>query len=578
VQEIHRAYIAAGAEIIETNTFGANRFRLAAHGLEDRVRDINLRGAKIAREAREIGGLPVFVAGSVGPIGRPLAPLGVATPDDAESAFREQVLALLEGGVDLLMLETFSDIEEIRRAVLAAKAVCDLPIVAQMSFNDEAETPTGARPEDVTVELERLAVDVIGANCCVGPAATLSVLQRMRISAKGSLSVQPNAGYPGYAGGRFVYFASPAYFADYAGQFVDSGATLIGSCCGTTPEHTAAMAAALRERGALAPQRTTVAVTHARPAAEERQAAPEAAGPSTVRAKLTNGRFVVSVEIDPPKGANPTKALQGAAYLKEVGVDCINIADSPMARVRMSGIGLAYLIQERVGLETIIHFTTRDRNLMGLQSDLLGAHAVGIRNVLALTGDPPRLGDYPSATAVFDVDSIGLITILKRMNEGKDWTGNAIGQGTTFLVACALDMQRCLDDAKEMERFRRKMDAGADFVMSQPIYDIAVLRQFLDRYGDAHGQIAVPHLLGVMPLQSSRHTEFLHNEVPGISIPDWARERMRAAGERGLQEGLEMAQELLAEAQQYVQGAYLMPSFGRYEIVGELVKALNKES
>ena len=577
VQEIHRLYIAAGAELIETNTFGANRFRLAAHGLDAKVRDINLRGAKIAREAREVSGQPVFVAGSVGPIGRPLAPLGTASPGDAERAFREQIEALLEGGVDLLMLETFSDVEEIRLAVLAAKAACDLPIVAQMSFNDEAETPAGTRPEDVATDLERLGVQVVGANCCVGPAATLGVLQRMRNAAHIPLSVQPNAGYPGYAGGRFVYFASPAYFADYARQFVESGATVIGSCCGTTPEHTAAMATALRSRSALPSQHTTFAMPHSLPVREERPAVPEEAGQSTLRAKLATGRFVVSVEIDPPKGANPTKALQGAAYLKEIGVDCINIADSPMARIRMSGIGLAYLIQERIGLETIIHFTTRDRNLMGLQSDLLGAHAVGIRNVLALTGDPPRLGDYPSATAVFDVDSIGLVTILKRMNEGKDWAGNAIGQGTSFLVACALDMQRCLDDEKEMERFRRKLEAGADFVMSQPIYDIGVLRQFLARYSDAHDQIGVPHVLGIMPLQSSRHTEFLHNEVPGISIPDWARQRMRAAGERGLQEGLAMSQELLAEAQQYVQGAYLMPSFGRYELVGEVVKALNKQ-
>lgn len=575
VQEIHRAYLAAGAEIIETNTFGANRFRLAMHGLEGRVRDINLRGAKIAREAREISGTPAFVAGSVGPSGRLFEPVGTLTPQAAHAAFKEQIEGLLEGGVDLLILETFSSLSEMREALLAAREVCDLPVIAQMSFNDETETPGGHGPEDVAAALEGLGAAVVGANCCVGPALTLTVLQRMRTAAHGKLSVQPNAGYPGYLGGRFVYYASPAYFAGYARQFIESGATIIGSCCGTTPEHTAAMAEVLRQMDSSAPVRTQTHTALPSTAAESPQPAP-AAGQSTVRARLAADAFVVSVEIDPPKGANPAKALQGAAYLKELGVDCINIADSPMARVRMSGIGLAYLIQERTGLETIIHFTTRDRNLMGLQSDLLGAHAVGIRNVLALTGDPPRLGDYPSATAVYDVDSIGLIAILKRLNEGKDWAGNSIGQGTAFTIACALDMQRCLDNPKEMERFRRKLEAGADFVMSQPIYDVAVLRRFLERYHEHYGALGRPLLLGVMPLQSSRHTEFLHNEVPGIAIPDAVRERMRKAGEHGLQEGLAMAQDLLAAAQEHVQGAYLMPSFGRYEMVGELVKVLRR--
>lgn len=571
VQDVHRAYIAAGAEIIETNTFGANSYRLAAHGLESKVREINLRGAKAAREAREIAGAPIFVAGSVGPIGRPLAPIGTVAPEEARAAFRQQIEGLLEGGVDLLVLETFSDVEEMRQAVLAAKEACDLPLVAQMSFNDEVETPGGTRPDDAATALEALGVDVVGANCCVGPAVTLTVLQRMRAATRCKLSVQPNAGYPSYAGGRFVYYASAVYFADYARQFAEAGASIIGSCCGTTPEHTAAMAAALRDMGTPTVSRVHVAPT-VTPAIEERPAPAEAAGKASLRAKLAAGRFVISVEIDPPKGINPAKALQGAAYLKEVGVDCINIADSPMARVRMSCIGLAYLLQERVGMETIIHYTTRDRNLMALQSELVGAYAIGIRNVLALTGDPPRLGDYPNATAVYDVDSIGLITIITRLNEGRDSANNSIGQKTTFLIGCALDMQRCLDDDQEMARFRRKVQAGADFVMSQPIYDMAVLRQFVERYGD----IGRPHLLGIMPLQSSRHAEFLHNEVPGITIPDPVRERMRKAGEHGLHAGLSMAQELLGEAQSYVQGTYLMPSFGRYELVGELVKALQR--
>jgi methionine synthase / methylenetetrahydrofolate reductase(NADPH) len=599
IQSIHREYISAGAQIIETNTFGANRARLEAYHLEERVREINFRAVKLACEAREITGQPVFVAGAVGPSGRPLQAPDEHRLSELRAIFREQIEALLEGGADLLILETFSSLAELRQAVLAAKEAGGVPIVAQMSFYEDGHTLSGQSPTRVAAVLDDLGVDVMGSNCSVGPAATLDVLQEMitaiqqhsdNPSAPHLFSAQPNAGLPARIGNRFFYMATPDYFADYALRFARAGVRLIGGCCGTTPRHIAAMRKALDEQYGAA----TSFITDAGKESEQPKEGEKANGKVTIaglieeeiilpqegtktglQEKLATGEFVVSVELDPPKGLNPAKILEGAALLQKAGVDCINIADSPMARVRMGCIGLARLIQDHLKVETIIHFTTRDRNLMALQSELLGAHAMGIRNILALTGDPLRLGDYPNTTGVWDVDSIGLMQVIRGMNEGHDAAGSSIGGKASFHIGAALNLNMTdAETEQEIEKYRRKIEAGAQFIMTQPIYELAPLLRFLERAGKP----PIPLLLGCIPLHSSRHAEYLHNEVPGITIPDDVRARMRAAGEHGHEEGLKLAQELLVAARTLVQGVYLMPSYGRYDVVSKLTRMLTTQS
>jgi methionine synthase I (cobalamin-dependent)/5,10-methylenetetrahydrofolate reductase len=607
IQSIHREYISAGAQIIETNTFGANRLSLAAYGLEGRVREINFQGVRRAIEAREIVGLPVFIAGAVGPSGRPLL-----APDDerlreVRAVFREQIEALQEGGVELLILETFTSLAELRQAVLAAQEVGGLPIVAQVSFGEDGRTLSGQSAASVARELYDLGVDVIGANCGVGPAMTLDALQEMIAALPGEaqesrqgeqparlplFSAQPNAGLPTRIGSRFFYVSTPDYFADYAVRFARAGVRLIGGCCGTTPRHIEAMRRALDAHygtgdGGVAPaaavkspgQPAPPAVVRLRPERrppvgalpEEEVILPQEGTKTRLQQKLEAGEFVISVELDPPMGLNPSKILTGAAQLQQDGVDCINIADSPLARVRMSCIALARLIQDHLGLETIIHFTTRDRNLMALQSELLGAHALGLRNILALTGDPLRVGDYPNTTGVWDVDSVGLIRIIRGMNEGHDAAGGSIGARACFHIGAALNLNVSGEEAeRELEKYRRKLEAGAHFIMTQPIYELAPLERFLERVG----RPPVPLILGCIPLHSARHAEFLHNEVAGISIPEHVRKRMHAAGDQGSEEGLRLAQELLLEARHLVQGVYLLPSYRRYDIVGRLARLL----
>ncbi len=568
VLAIHRDYIAAGADIIETNTFGANRFRLAEHRLESRVRDINFRGAKLASEAREISGVPVLIAGSIGPTGRAQMPYGLIDPEGVQAAFREQIEALLEGGVDLLIFETISALDEMRVAIQAAREVSDLPIVASMTFSDDGRTLAGHSPQEVVNTLQGLGVDVIGVNCSVGPRRVLDVLAEMREYTAGvQLSGQPNAGWPMQVGDRVIYPSSPDYFANYLTEALDIGVRLVGGCCGTTPAHIQAMRAALNARAhASAP-----VVVSAPPQRKIELLPPEE--PTQLARKI--GRdFVVSVELDPPRGLNPEKMLAGARLLKEAGVDAVNVADSPMARVRMSALALCFLVQTEVGVETILHFTTRDRNLMGLQSDLLGAHALGVRNILALTGDPPSLGDYPDATAVYDIDSTGLAKVLHSMNEGTDALGSPIGMQASFTIAVAVDPTR--DDLpQEADRLRRKIGGGADLVMTQPVYEMATWREFLAIYEERHGPLTVPVMLGILPLQSHRHTEFLYNEVPGIRPTDDIRERMRLAGNQGRKVGVEIAQELLLEARDEVHGVYIMPSFHRFETAAEVLDVLH---
>jgi methionine synthase I (cobalamin-dependent)/5,10-methylenetetrahydrofolate reductase len=569
VQGIHSEYLAAGADCIETNTFGANRFKLGVHGLGARVREINLHGAKLARDVRESMGRDIFVLGSVGPLGKYLAPLGSIEPDEARAAFREQAEGLLEGGVDAFIVETFSDLIEMRLAVEAIRAITDLPIVTQVAFTDDGVTFLGRTAAEVVRTLRELPIQAVGANCSVGSSVLYDILEQMLPEA-GDLPVviQPNAGLPSRVGERLIYLSSPAYMADYAARMIAAGARMVGGCCGTTPPHIRAMREALDRH---APRRGAARVEsrkRARPEAVEAPGITTHVPPTLLQRRLEAGEFLVTVELDPPRGHNIEKLVQGAKLLKERGVEIVDINDGSLGRVRMSVLPTAILVREATGLDINMHFTCRDRNLMGIQADLLGAHAMDIRNILAMTGDPPRTGDYVNATAVFDVDAIGLIRILAGMNEGLDATGNSIGEPAAFCVGVALNPSAA-EPQREMERFLAKVEAGARWAQTQPVYDPEVLERFFARTPSP-----IPVVVGILPLHSSRHAEFLHNEVPGISIPAEVRRRMSEAGERGLRIGIETAQALVGGLRGRYAGAYLMPSFGRFEVVAEVLEAL----
>jgi methionine synthase / methylenetetrahydrofolate reductase(NADPH) len=570
VQSVHADYIAAGVDCIETNTFGANRFKLAVHGLQGRVREINRRGVQLARDVRESSGRDVLVLGSIGPLGKYLAPLGTVSTDDARAAFLEQAEALLEGGVDAFVVETFSDLEEIALAVGAIRSVTDAPIVAQMAFADDGTTFTGRPAAEVARALRQLPIQALGANCSVGSSTLYEVLEQLHAAAGGlPLAIQPNAGLPSRIDERVIYLSSPAYMADYAARMVGAGARLLGGCCGTTPQHIAAMREAL-DRGRPAPRETRRATVTVRPTpAETSPGIHVARPPTTLGRKLAAGEFVVTVELDPPRGHTVEKLVQGAKLLRERGVEIVDINDGSLGRVRMAVLPTALLVRDATGLDINMHFTCRDRNLMGIQGDLLGAHALDVRNILAMTGDPPRAGDYANATAVFDVDGVGLIEIIRRMNEAQDATGSSIGEPTAFCVGAALN-PAAEDVDREIDRFQRKIAAGARWVQTQPVYDLDLLARFLERAGGS----PVPVLVGILPLHSARHAEFLHNEVPGITIPEPIRRRLREAGDGALRAGIEMAQELVGLVRARYAGAYLMPSFGRFEVVAEVLDAI----
>ena len=572
VEAIHRDYLAAGAELIETNTFGANHLRLLPYGLEQEVRVIARQGARVARAAREIAGVPAFVAGSIGPLGKALLPFGQIAVADAERWFQATAEGLIEGGVDCFILETFQDLNEILAALRAVRRVSiDVPVIAQMTFGVDGKTLYGHAPALAVPALRQAGADVVGVNCGMGPQATLEVLAEMIRAAAGALpvSAMPNAGLPHLHGGRFHYLASPEYFAEFAARAVEMGVRLVGGCCGTTPAHVRAMHERLASR--LPAEKLTpgaeVRVLEEPPApAESASAGSEPPFLARLRQK-----FVVSVELDPPRGVSTKKVLEGARLMARRGVDAVNIADSPMARIRMSALALAYEVHAQLpALEIILHFTTRDRNLMGLQSDLLGCHALGLRNILCLTGDPPSLGDYPNATAVYDTDSMGLIRIVGQMNHGTDLAGNSIGASTSFAMGCGVN-PTAEDLDLELDRFRRKLEAGAQFVMTQPVYELETWERFLGRLGGSPG---IPILVGILPLQSFRHAEFLHNEVPGIQVPDWIRARLHAAGNEGQRAGVELARELLVQCRTSANGVYLMPSFGRYENCLEVLEGV----
>jgi methionine synthase I (cobalamin-dependent)/5,10-methylenetetrahydrofolate reductase len=575
---IHREYLTAGADIISTATFGANRPRLAPFGLGDQAGRFARRGAQLAREARDVAGRDVLVAGSIGPLGGPTGDLLHLREDAVRAALRETIDGLLEGGVDLFWFETFSLIDHLRIAIEEARrAATDLPLVALLTFGEDIALPDGTTPDAAAAALADADADVFGVNCGAGPVGCLDALAAMG-PGETSRAILPNAGLPQRIEGQFVYAAGPAYFGRMVDDMLAAGAAIVGGCCGTTPEHIAAMRTAIDARVDAPPSGPT---TQRRPrsstlARTDGEAADGDLPPPTGLAQaLAERRFVISVEIDPPRSVRIERTIEAARLLQDAGVDTVNISDSAMARVRMGALAVAFGIQHDLDLECIVHCTTRDRNLMALESELHGAHALGVRNIIALTGDPPRIGDLPGATGVWDVDSIGLVEILARLNRGEDAAGSPIGQRAGFTIACALD-PTASDAATEWDRLERKIAAGAHLVMTQPLYSVeqveAMFEEAQRRFGP--GGIPLPVLLGVLPLQSARHAEFLHHEVPGITIPDEARAALHEAGEHGAEVGLQMALDLLAAVDDRVAGTYVMPSFGRYEQAAELVRRL----
>jgi methionine synthase / methylenetetrahydrofolate reductase(NADPH) len=567
IRGIHHEYLQAGAEIIETNTFGANSFRLARHSIADKVLDINLAGVRLAREAAK--SFDVWVAGSVGPLGTRIEPLGKTSFEEARESFRQQIGALVEGGVDLLILETFGYLEEMHQAVLAAREVkASLPIVAQVTIDEDGNCLDGSAPEIFVPRIAEWGVDVLGCNCSVGPVAMLDAMERIRALTSLPLAAQPNAGIPRSVEGRNIYLCSPEYMASYARKFVAAGVRVVGGCCGTTPDHIRVMKSALRvgeARGkpvSLGAAAGTATVKAAPAVPLENR--------SLLGAKLSRGEFVTMVEIVPPKGIDIRKEVEGARFLKSVGVDAVNIPDSPRASARMSNQALSLLIQRDVGIEAILHYTCRDRNVLGIQSDLLGAAAVGIRNLICITGDPPKMGNYPDATAVFDVDAIGLVNIVHNLNRGLDLGSNPLGTGTGFVIGVGAN-PGITDLDEEVRRFEYKVQAGAEYAVTQPVFDLRLLENFLRRIEHCR----IPVVAGIWPLVSVRNAEFMKNELR-VSVPDSIIERMARAQtpEAAREEGIAIAREMLVAAKQTVQGAQISAPMGKYSAAVDVLEAL----
>ncbi len=564
VEEIHRGYVEAGVDILETNTFGANRIKLAEYGLAPRLAEVNAAGVAIARRA---AGGRQLVAGSIGPLGRALREDDLDDLREARDVFREQAGPLLEAGVDLLILETFPGVVELRCAVEAVRGLSErVPIVAQLTFDDQGTSLRGESAESAGWALSRLPVQVVGANCCVGPQPMYDALARLAPHADRPLSAMPNAGMPQVIGHRLHYLTTPDYFGLFAKRFARIGARILGGCCGTTPDHLRSVVEVAR---ALSPGSRPIA-----PLPPPREAAP-APPPLSPQEKsplgrLLGSRFTISVEINPPQGLDMSKAIAGARLLRDVGADAVNIPDGPRATARMNPLSLAVAVQTRTRLEVILHFCCRDRNLLGLQADLIGAHSLGIRNILAVTGDPPKVGDYPDLHGVFEVDSIGLVRLLRNLNSGLDMGGRPIGGRTRFLIGVGCNPAARRRD-EEIERFGRKVAAGAEFALTQPVYEPRLLEDFLADVADH----SLPILAGILPLAGRRNAEFLHNEVPGMQIPAAIRERMARAGDgaRGRAEGLAIAREALAAVRDLgLAGAYVMPPLGHYGRVAELLE------
>ena len=569
IRGIHHDYLQAGAEIIETNTFGANSFRMARHSLADKVVETNRAGARLAREAAK--SFDVWVAGSVGPLGTRIEPLGKTSFQEARAAFREQIEALAEGCVDLLILETFGYLEEIHQAILAAKDVHpQLPLIAQVTIDEDGNCLDGSDPETFVPRLEEWGADVIGCNCSVGPVAMLDAMERVRAATSLPLAAQPNAGIPRSVDGRNIYLCSPEYMASYARKFVAAGVRVVGGCCGTTPEHIRVMKSALRVGEARGKSASVHITTSETPKAI---AAVPLESRSAMGAKFARGEFVTMVEIVPPKGIDVRKEVEGARFLKSVGVDAVNIPDSPRASARMSNQALSLLIQREVGIDAILHYTCRDRNVLCIQSDLLGAAAVGIKNLICITGDPPKMGNYPDATAVFDVDAIGLVNIVHNLNRGLDLGGNPIGTGTGFVIGVGAN-PGLTDLDEEIRRFEYKVEAGAEYAVTQPVFDLRLLENFLKRIEHCR----IPVVAGIWPLVSVRNAEFMKNELR-VSVPDSILDRMAKAQtpDAARAEGVAIAREMLIAARQTVQGAQISAPMGRYSSAVDVLEALGKD-
>ncbi|MGH9406461.1 MAG: bifunctional homocysteine S-methyltransferase/methylenetetrahydrofolate reductase [Terriglobia bacterium] len=569
VKEVHLGYIKAGADVLETNTFGASHARLEKHGLEGKVREINLAGARLARE---VAGQDIYVAGAVGPLGVRLEPLGPTSFAEARAMFREQVAALVEGGVDFIVLETMIDINEAREALRAAREVAPIPVVAQMTLQDDGNMPSGATPEDFTRVLEESGADVIGINCSVGPAGVLEALEKMsRVTAR-KLSAQPNAGLPRTVEGRSIYLCSPDYMAGYVAQFIDAGTRLVGGCCGTTPEHVRAIKKAVRSRN---PRNIRPTVESPRTPAPPAEPVPVGQR-SRLAEKLARREFVLLVEMSPPKGPDPAREIEAAGYLKGQGIDAVTITDGAGGTARMSAQSLALLVQERTGVEAVLYYSCRGRNFLAIQSDLLGAYALGLSNIVAVTGAASLAQSDPNATVVFDVDSIGLVNIIKQLNRGLDAGGNPMGAQTAFLTGVRVN-PNAINLDEEVRRFEYKLEAGANFAVAQPVFEADQLTRFLKRAG-AGGEPPIPILAGIFTLASYRNAEFLNNEVPGVSVPASILERMRRAdtGDKARAEGLKIAQELLLEVRSVAAGAQIVAPFGRIAMAAEVAEALGK--
>jgi len=565
VKEVHNDYINSGADAIETNTFGANVFKLTPHGLGEKVYEINLRGAQIAKSVAKDS---VLVAGSVGPLGVQIEPLGKLSFDEAKDAFKDQIKGLIDGGVDLIILETFILAKELVQALRAVRELDEnIPVIGQVTINEDGNLLSGAPLERFIDKLKDYKIDAVGLNCSVGPKPMLDALEKLKTLTTLPISIQPNAGYPQNIGGRNIYMTSPEYMAEYAKRFIQTGASIVGGCCGTNPSHIRAIRRAVQ---ALQPaKRMDVKVSEL-----EIETLPEVKiyslnEKSRLSNKLLRKEFVSLVELVSPKGVSPQKEIEKARKLFHFGIDAINIPDGPRAMARMSAMALAVLIQKEVGIETVLHFACRDRNVIGMQSDLLGAWALGIRNILAITGDPPKLGNYPDATAVFDVDAIGLVNLINRLNHGLDLASNPIGEPTGFSIGVGVNPGAInLDD--ELKRLDWKIEAGAEYMITQPVFDIKIFESFIKRID----YVKLPLICGIWPLISYRNAEFMNNEVPGASVPDEILSRMRSATtkDEGFETGIQIARETYNYIRNDVAGVQLAAPLGRVEAVFEILK------
>lgn len=567
ILETHQEYVRAGAEILETNTFGANRARLGSFGFADKLRAINHAGVRLAREAANDS---VFVAGAMGPLGIPIEPLGPTSFVEARSIFREQAEALIEAGVDLLVLETFYDLNELREAIFAVREAAGekIPLIAHVTIDDEGNLRSGGGPEAYTRKLDEWPVDVIGINCSTGPKATLETIERMLPLTHKPVSVMPNAGMPSRIEGRNIYLSSPEYMAQYARRFIQAGVKIVGGCCGTTPEHIKLIRSEARS---LQPVRkvSSPAVVEVVGKAQAMEKTPVAER-SGLGAKLAAGKFVAFVEILPPRGVNASKEIEGAQLCAANGIDCINVPDGPRASARMSAQVTCQLIQKEAGIEAVLHFCCRDRNILSIQSELLGAHSAGVRNLICITGDPPRMGTYPDATAVFDVDSIGLTNIVNNLNRGLDIGGNPIGSQTGLLLGVGAN-PGALNMDEELHRFEWKAEAGAEYVVTQPVFDLNLLEKYLKNIERFH----LPVICGIWPLTSYRNAEFMVNELR-VPVPEEFMERMRRAdsAEKSRQEGISIARQMVERARRLVSGVQLSAPFGRYAMAIEVAQAI----